>query len=60
MRELCQMHNVNAFALRRRILKTKEDSSNWDLIRKFCYQDLPNIEGVEELFAQYWVLYNHT
>lgn len=55
MREICDEYGVNAFGLRKHILRTHQRHSNWDLIKKFCRQELPNVEGLDELYREYYI-----
>ena len=54
MRELCDIYDVPAFALRRHIIRNGEDPSNWELIRKFCRQELSGYD-VDNIFNSYYM-----
>ena len=54
MREICDEYNVNAFGLRRQILRSRQSYNNWDLIKKFCRQELSHVDGLDELFKKYY------
>jgi hypothetical protein len=49
------MYDVPATALRRRILRNDQDPSNWDLIKKFCRQELAGMDDVDEIFREYYM-----
>jgi len=54
LRELCDKHNITATALRHRVLRTRQHYSNWELIKRFCRQELTDVEGVHGLFQEYY------
>tara|TARA_B110000091_G_scaffold143840_1_gene153609 strand:+ start:925 stop:1140 length:216 start_codon:yes stop_codon:yes gene_type:complete len=54
LRELCDAHDVNAFGLRQHVLRTNQHHSNWELIKRFCRQELADVEGVNHLFQEYY------